>query len=112
MHRPLCVCGFRPAAINYVKNGKTYFRRKCEVCLKQGVGAGIPKWYRDGFRLKTQCDHCGFKSKHKEQFNVFHLDGNLNNTKQNNLKSVCANCQRILSKTGITWKPGGIQPDF
>jgi RNase P subunit RPR2 len=111
MHRPLCICGYRPAAVNYHKNGKTYYRRKCEQCLAGGIAAGIPKWYQDGYRIKTQCDHCGFKSKHREQFNVFHVDGNMNNTRPMNLKSVCANCQRILAKEGVKWQKGGIQPD-
>jgi hypothetical protein len=111
MTRPLCICGFRPAAVNYKKNGKTYYRRKCEACLAGGLGKGIPKWYQDGYRIKLQCDQCGFKSKHKEQFNVFHVDGNMNNTKNTNLKTVCANCQRILAKEGVKWSRGGLQPD-
>ena len=29
-----------------------------------------------------------------EQFNVYHIGGDLNNCLPNNLKTVCANCQR------------------
>ncbi len=112
MLRPLCICGYRPAAINYVKNGRTYFRSRCEICLKGGVGAGIPKWYKDGYRLKNSCDKCGYTSKHREQFNVFHIDGNLNNTKPTNLKTVCANCQRTLAKEGFNWRRADLRPDF
>ena len=112
MIRPLCICGFRPAAVNYIKNGRTYYRKKCDACLKGGVATGIPKWYRDGYRLKSQCDKCGFKSKHREQFNVFHVDENLNNTRGTNLKTVCANCQRLLAKEGFNWRHGGLQPDL
>ena len=112
MIRPLCICGYRPAAINYVKNGKTYYRKKCEVCLKGGLNTGIPRWYQDGYRMKSLCDVCGFKSKHKEQFNVYHVDGNLNNSRSNNLKTVCANCQRVLAKDGFKWQQGDLQPDF
>jgi hypothetical protein len=108
--RPLCTCGYHPAAVNYVKNGRTYYRSKCESCLK-GNNV-IPKWYTDGYRLKNTCDKCSFKSKYKEQFNVFHVDGNLNNSRPTNLKTVCANCQRILSKEGVKWVQGGLQPDF
>jgi RNase P subunit RPR2 len=110
--RPLCVCGYRLAAINYVKNGRTYYRSKCESCLKGGTGAYIPKWYKDGYRIKTTCDKCGFKSKHIEQFNVYHLDGNLNNSRPSNLKTICANCSRVLHKEGFQWKRGGLLPDF
>jgi hypothetical protein len=112
MLRPLCICGFRFAAINYHKNGRTYYRKKCEPCLKGGIASGIPKWYRDGYRMKLVCDKCGFKSKHKEQFNVYCVDGNFNNTRTTNLKSVCANCQRILAKEDVNWQRGGLQPDI
>jgi hypothetical protein len=112
MTRPLCICGYRPAAVNYIKEGRTYYRRKCEACLAGSVGKGIPKWYQDGYRIKSACDRCSFKSKHKEQFNVFHIDGNLSNSRPANLKTVCANCQRILSKDGVKWSRGGLQPDL
>lgn len=113
MTRPLCLCGFRPAAINYIKNNKTYYRKKCEMCLKGGtISAGIPKWYLSGYRIKLTCDKCNYKGRHLEQFNVFYIDGNLNNVRHTNLKTVCANCQRILHKEGISWKQGDLQPDF
>lgn len=113
MTRPLCICGQRPAAINYRKGGKIYYRSKCEVCARYGgVGKGNPKWYQDGYRMKLVCDKCGYKSKYKEQFNVFHVDGNLNNSRPTNLKTVCANCQRTLHKEGFLWRQGGLTPDF
>jgi hypothetical protein len=113
MNRPLCACNKRPAAINYKKDGKTFYRKKCELCIRYGgIGKGYPKWFRDGYRQKDFCEKCGFKSKFVEQFNVFHVDGNQNNTKFSNLKTVCANCQRILHKEGIKWKQGDLVPDF
>jgi hypothetical protein len=113
MNRPLCICGFRPAAVNYIKNGKTYYRKKCETCLRyNGTTVGIPKWFREGYRQKLSCDKCGFKSKYKEQFNVYHIDGNLNNCRTANLKTVCANCQRVLHKEHGQWRQGDLQPDF
>ena len=110
--RPLCVCGKRPAAINYKKDGKTYYRKKCEQCLRNGAGHGIPLWEQRGYVKKNVCEKCGFKSKHSEQFNVFHVDGNLENFRPNNLKTICANCQRIVQKEGIRWKQGDLTPDF
>tara|TARA_Y100000022_G_C12923166_1_gene228175 strand:- start:79 stop:417 length:339 start_codon:yes stop_codon:yes gene_type:complete len=111
--RPLCVCGLRPAAINYKKNNKIFYRRKCELCCKHGgTGHGIPKWKRAGYEKKSHCEKCGYKSKHKEQFNVFHIDGSLDNCRFNNLKTICANCQRIMQKQGVRWKQGDLVPDF
>jgi hypothetical protein len=110
--RELCkTCGQRPVAINYIKEGRTYYRSKCDHCSK-GRDTGIPKWYLDGYRQKDQCEKCGFKSKHKEQFNVFHVDGTLTNSRPNNLKTICANCQRTLHQTGVKWKQGDLTPDF
>ena len=111
--RPLCMCGLRPAAINYKKEGKTFFRKKCEICLRHGgIGHGIPKWKQSGYEKKPYCEKCGFKSKHSEQFNVFHTDGNLENCRPSNLKTICANCQRVLQKEGVRWKQGDLRPDF
>jgi len=110
--RPLCACKHRPAAINYKKDGKIYYRKLCEKCLRNGVNHGIPKWKQAGYKKKDTCEKCGFKSKHSEQFNVFHIDGDLNNCRPNNLKTICANCQRILQKTGVQWKQGVLVPDF
>lgn len=110
--RPLCTCGLRPAAVNYHKNGKTYYRRLCEACLKGGLFAGIPRWQRAGYKIKNTCDKCGFKSPHKEVFNVFHVDGDLDNCRPANLKTVCANCQRVLHKEGVRWRQGDLVPDL
>lgn len=108
--RPLCSCGSRPVAINYIKNGRTYYRKICENCLKGKVQ--VCRWYKSGYSIKNQCDKCGFKSPHYEVFNVFHVDGNLNNCRPNNLKTVCSNCQRILHLEGIYWKQGDLRPDL
>ena len=43
---------------------------------------------------------------------VFHLDGDLQNCRPTNLKTICANCQRIMQKTGVRWKQGDLRPDF
>jgi hypothetical protein len=107
--RPLCTCGTKPAAVNYKKNGRTYYRSQCESCAN---GKGIARWYRSGYRIKSTCDKCGFKSPHKEVFAVFHVDGDLNNCRPLNLKTVCANCQRVLHKAGEKWRQGDLVPDL
>ena len=112
--RPLCTkCSQRPAAVNYKKAGKTYYRKKCELCLRYGGPSGyMPKWHVAGYRIKKQCDKCGHKSNDESHFNVFHIDANLDNCKFSNLKTVCANCQRSLHLEGIRWKQGDLVPDF
>ena len=78
--RPLCeYCKQKPAAVNYKKGNKVFYRKSCERCLHNGKGHGIPSWYKAGYRMKTACEKCGFKGK-QEQFNVYHIDGRLNNT--------------------------------
>lgn len=110
--RPLCKCGLRPRAVNYKKDNKVYYRRLCETCMSNGLYHNIPRWHHAGYKLKNICDKCSFKSPYKEVFSVFHIDGNLNNCRLTNLKTVCANCQRILHLEGITWKQGDLRPDF
>ena len=110
--RPLCKCGLRPKAVNYKKNGKVFYRRLCNSCMTKGLYHSIPRWKRAGYKMKKTCDKCGFNSPHKEVFSVFHIDGDLNNCATTNLKTVCANCQRVLHKEGITWRQGDLTPDF
>lgn len=109
--RQLCIqCGERPSAINYYKNGKVYYRKKCDVCTRNATPR-YPRWYQSGYRKKNQCEKCGYTSGLSEQFNVFHIDGNLNNCRPKNLRTICANCQRILHKEGVTWKQGDLVPN-
>ncbi len=110
--RPLCICKHRPAAINYKKDGKIYYRKRCEKCLRNGDNHGIPLWKQRGYVKKESCEKCGFKSKAPEVFNVFHIDGDLKNCRHTNLKTICANCQRTLQKEGMRWKQGDLRPDF
>jgi len=62
--------------------------------------------------MKSQCDKCGFKSPHSQVFRVFHIDGNLDNCRHSNLKTVCANCASILGKEGMTWRQGDLVADY
>ena len=110
--RPLCQCKQRPAAIKYKKGNKIHYRKLCERCLRNGVNHGVPKWKQRGYEKKSFCEKCNYSSKHQEQFNVFHIDGNLTNCRPTNLKTICANCQRITQKTGVRWKQGDLRPDF
>ena len=80
--------------------------------MAHGVYHGIPRWARAGYHIKPQCDKCGFKSPHSQVFRVFHIDGNLDNCRHSNLKTVCVNCASILGKEGMTWRQGDLVADY
>jgi hypothetical protein len=110
--RDLCkTCGKRPVAINYHKKGKTFYRSKCDHCAR-GNKEERPLWVKAGYKKKNICDKCGFKSTYPEVFSIFYVDGVLTNNQHSNLKTVCANCQRILHREGVKWKQGDLKPDF
>lgn len=112
MIRNICkVCQQRPVAVNYYKHGKPFYRSKCDHCSRNRTD-GIPLWSKSGYKKKFSCDKCGYISKHQEQFNVYYIDGNPSNVKYSNLKTVCANCQRILHKLKLPWRQGDLTPDF
>ena len=111
--RPLCKCGKRPVAVNYKKGNKTFYRTQCDVCVRnKGKGKGKPKWYLAGYRQQEHCEKCNFKAVFKEQLRVYHIDGDLNNCRPSNLKTVCANCQIAMQRAGVRWKQGDLEPDF
>ena len=110
--RPLCErCKKRPKAVNYQKNGKTYYRKNCEECNCK-VKNVTPRWAYAGYVAKNRCEKCGYISEHPEVFRVFHIDGNLNNCRYSNLKTVCSNCAIVLGKNGVTWKQGDLTADY
>ncbi len=110
--RKLCkTCQQRPVAVNYYKEGRPFYRSKCDHCAR-GNKEERPLWALAGYKKKDSCDKCGFKSKHTEVFNVFYVDGNLTNNRLANLKTVCANCQRYLHREGVKWRQGDLRPDF
>ena len=113
--RPLCnSCKTRPAAFNYKRKGKVYYRKKCDQCIKTDAGERTKynySWVKSGYRKKRICEKCGFKSKHPSQMDVYHIDGNLKNSSWDNLKTICANCSRIKSLDEVGWKQGDLLPD-
>jgi hypothetical protein len=110
--RPLCrTCENRPVAINYHKLGKPHYRSECDHCSRVRKN-GIARWQKSGYKKKSKCDRCGYASKYLQQFNVYHVDGNLNNCRYDNLKTVCANCQRIIHSLHLPWRQGDLTPDL
>ena len=114
--RPLCVeCKSKPRAYAYKKGNKIYWRRLCDTCnrkkTKKKVG-GVTALQRSGYRRKSKCELCGFKARNQLQLDVLFVDGNLRNTNNTNLKTVCANCRTVLSKEGVKWKQGDLVADY
>ena len=110
--RKLCAnCRARPVAVNYYKEGIPHYRSKCDHCSR-GYQESRPLWALHGYKKKLACEKCNYSSKHDEQFNVFYVDGNQKNNRITNIKTVCANCQRILHKEGVRWRQGDLTPDF
>ena len=95
--RPLCIqCKAKPRAYGYRKGTKIYWRRLCDTCNR---------------KKKSKCEMCGFKAQESLQLDIFFVDGNKNNCAFHNLKTVCANCQRLASIKKLRWKMGDLVAD-
>jgi len=115
MKRPLCkTCRIKPRSYAYKKAKKIYWRSECDSCIrkknKQKTGSA-PKWLQAGYRKKNKCELCGFRSSKPIQMDVYHVDGNRNNTSVYNLKTICANCQRLKSTLNLGWSLGDLEVD-
>lgn len=93
------MCGIRPRTVNYIKEGKTFYRSICSVCKPGKDNTNMPQWMFDGYKKLTTCEICNFKSKFTEQLLVI---------KENKkYKTVCLNCQVSIKLT-----PPKPTPDF
>ena len=77
---------------------------------KKSVG-GVTTLERSGYRKRKMCELCGFKAQDKIQLDVYFVDGNLRNVKESNLKTVCANCQRLGGVRKLGWRVGDLVAD-
>ena len=85
-------CGIRPKAVNYVKNGKIFYRSKCEVCLAGNNKFKIPVWKKDGYAKQKNCEFCRFAALFTEQLTVI--------VENKKYKTICLNCQVEYKLTG------------
>ena len=113
--RPLCKqCKVKVRAMGYRLGKKVYWRSLCDTCIRKKkklrIG-GITPLQRSGYRKKSKCELCGFKAQESMQLDVYFIDGNKNNTVTHNLKTICANCQRLLSTEQFKWRQGDLMPD-
>lgn len=115
MKRPLCtVCNERPRSYGYKKGDKIYWRSKCDACIRKQKNlktGGAPRWHMAGYRKKSRCELCGFKAIQENQLDVYHVDGKKTNVSSYNLKTICANCQRLKSTQELGWSIGDLEVD-
>ena len=111
---PLCQeCNSKPAAYNYRRGNKVYYRKKCDSCIKKTSSSVIttPAWQRSGYDKKRSCEMCGFTAQHPYQLDVYYIDGNMTNNISSNLKTVCANCNRLIHVKKTGWRQGDLTAD-
>lgn len=115
MKRPLCkICQDRPRAYAYKKDNKIYWRSLCDHCIRKKkklkVGGRV-RWQYSGYKKKPRCELCGFKAVVSHQLDVYHVNGNKNDCNPYNLKTICANCQRLKSTQDLGWSIGDLEVD-
>jgi hypothetical protein len=112
--RPICrACNQRPVAVNYRRKDTVYYRKMCDNCIRRGrqEKAPVARWQSAGYKKKTVCDRCGFRSRYAGQLLVCHMDGRLTNTELSNLRTVCLNCTEEVRRLDVPWRPGDLQAD-
>jgi hypothetical protein len=112
--RPICqICNQRPRAVAYHRDAQVQYRKMCEYCIKRKrhIPPPVPRWKSAGYKKKSTCDRCGFRSKYSAQLLVYHIDGNLNNNVLSNLKTICLNCTVEIKKADLPWLPSDLEPD-
>jgi hypothetical protein len=115
IERPICPkCNKNYCAVNYKRDGVTHYRSICDECgrKKNKLKPRKANWTKSGYKKKATCDLCGFKSLFPTQITVFHIDGDLENTMQSNLRSICLNCVEVVKKKEVNWKRGDLQVDY
>ena len=112
--RPTCkACNQRLVAVNYRREDTVYYRKTCDNCIRRGrrEKAPVARWQSAGYKKKTACDRCGFRSRYASQLLVYHVDGRLTNTELSNLRTVCLNCVEEVRRLDVPWRPGDLQAD-
>lgn len=114
MIRPICpVCNKNACAPNYYRDDIRHYRSRCNDCIRRGKNLmpATPRWKLQGYKKKTTCDICGFKSKYTSQITVWHVNGNLNDSTLFNLRCVCLNCVEEVKRKSFTWRLGDLEVD-
>ena len=115
MTRPICPqCNKHFCCINYIKNGKYHYRSTCNTCgrKKPRKKPQTFNWQKSGYKKKTVCDLCGFRSVYTTQMVVYHINGMLTDINLTNLRTICLNCVEVVKRKEVTWRRGDLQVDY
>lgn len=95
-YRPLCKhCRVSLAKPNgKSKHGFQKWHKYCASCAKAAYNSKF------GYLLhkKNKCEKCGFIPEDKCQLDVVYKNGDKKNKDKSNLKTLCANCNRLHTK--------------
>lgn len=94
--RPMCEqCKVSLAKPNgKSKHGFTKWHKYCASCAKATYNS------KSGYLLnkKNKCEKCGFVPEDKCQLDIVYKDGNKKNKDKSNMRTLCANCNRVYQK--------------
>lgn len=95
-NRKLCIaCNLQLVKPNgKSKHGFTKWHKYCSSCAK----SLYEEKHKHKLNKKKKCDNCGFIAVDKCQLDLVYLDGNSKNKEIKNMKTYCANCNRIYRK--------------
>ncbi len=75
-------------------NGFQKWHKYCSDCAKNNYN----KKYGYLLNKKNTCEVCNFIAEDKCQLDIIYLDGDSKNKEVSNLKTICANCNRLAEK--------------
>jgi hypothetical protein len=95
-HRPFCEnCKVSLAKTNGLsKHGFTKWHKYCSSCAK----AIYDSKYGHRLNKKQKCDKCSFVPQDKCQLDIVYKDSNKKNKDKSNIRTLCANCNRLFQK--------------
>ena len=108
MNKKICeICNENHVTVNYKRNDKVYYRKKCYNCIKKEKESNTKVKQllkKSGYVKKLKCDRCGFQCKTSKQTEIYYVDGNSHNVNLNNLRTQCLNCNAEITSNPAKYK--------
>jgi len=102
------------ATLNYRKEDRIYYKKRCDPCSKKRWESPkkrkerlykIELKRRPWIKYKADfCIICGFIPINPCQLDVDHINGDKKNNKLSNLQTLCANCHRLKTYNNKDWE--------